>query len=665
MKLLCALLLMATAQSGSAQNAAPPSVATQSVAPGTAQAAPQQPAPLQSVTPPAAAQQPGTTTATATAQPAPPPIQTDPCIAQAEFCALVNTGQLADLRWPNFANYRKEVKDFYQAGGYSLAWIAITTTTAPTQNQPTPQALAMIAALQAADKKGLSAEDYDGLRWNERLARLAQPIPAASASDWMRFDLALTVSAMRYISDLHNGRISPQYFDYGLDVEPKKYKLAEFLRTRVVAAQDVAVVLQEVEPSHAAYRRAMAALAQYVALAKAGGEGDPLPIPADKVKPGDVYPALPQLAQRLRLLGDLPAEVQVTAATQSLVATPVAATPTLSATPTTGTTAATQTPAAPPKNVYEGELVNAVKRFQQRHGLLADGTIGKDTFLQLNVPLSHRVVQLQLALERWRWLPGDLHAPMIVVNIPEFTLHGYADDDDHQTLTMKTVVGKAPDHQTPVFTETMKFLIFRPYWNVPKSIIEKELLPAITKSTAYLDKHNYEVLDKSGEVIPTDKVDADVLRQLKAKHLEIRQRPGPANSLGTVKFLFPNEYDVYMHGTPEHKLFARAKRDFSHGCVRVEDPASLAAWVLNGNPRWTPQRIRGAMNGKEPMQVNLPREIPVFILYGTAWVEENGEVHFFGDVYGHDAQMESALAKGQPYPVKNPTPNPTVFISRY
>jgi murein L,D-transpeptidase YcbB/YkuD len=628
--MLCLLLLTATAQSGLAQNATPPPVAVPSAPSGTMQTAPQQPAIAPQTAP-------------------------DPCVVQAEFCALVETGQLADLRWPNFANYRKDVKDFYQAAGYSLAWIETT------QNQPTPQARAIIAALQDADKKGLHAEDYDGLRWNDRLTRLAQATPPPSASDWARFDLALTVSAMRYISDLHSGRISPQYFDYGLDVEAKKYKLAEFLRTRVVAEPDVATVLQEVEPSHAAYRRAMVALAQYVALTKAG-EGEPLPVPADKVKPGDVYPALPQLTQRLRLLGDLPADLPAPAVTPATIPAPAPTTSATTAVPTTATKPATAPAPTPPANVYDGELVKAIKHFQQRHGLLPDGTIGKDTFLQLNVPLIRRVVQLQLALERWRWLPGDLHPPMIVVNIPEFALHAYRDD---QTLSMKTVVGKAPDHQTPVFSESMRFLIFRPYWNVPKSIVEKELLPAIKKSTAYLDKHEYEIVDKEGEIIPPDKVDDAVLRQLKAKKLEIRQKPGPANSLGAVKFLFPNQYDVYMHGTPERRLFAKSRRDFSHGCVRVEDPASLAAWVLHGNPRWTTQRIRTAMNDEDPLQVNLPQNIPVFILYGTSSVEENGEVHFFDDVYGHDAQMEAALAKGQPYPVQNPTPNPTVFISRY
>ncbi len=567
----------------------------------------------------------------------------------------METGQLADLRWPNFSDYRKEVKDFYQASGYAFAWSA--------QNQPTPQARAIIAALQDADKKGLHAEDYDGLRWNDRLIHLAQATPPPTASDWMRFDLALTVSAMRYISNLHSGRINPQYFEYGLDVASKKYKLAEFLRSRVIAAPDVAAVLQEVEPSHAAYRRALTALAQYVALTKAGGEGAPLPVPVEKVKPGDVYPALPQLTQRLRLLGDLPPDISATAAasaTSATIQTP--ATPAALPATTTAEKPATAATPAPPANVYEGALVNAVKHFQQRHGLLPDGAISKDTFAELNVPLSRRVVQLQLALERWRWLPGDLHPPMIMVNIPEFALHAYRDE---QMLSMKTVVGKAPDHQTPVFSESMRFLIFRPYWNVPKSIIEKELLPAIKKNKEYLDKHSYEIVDKEGEIIPPDKVDDTVLRQLKAKKLEIRQKPGPANSLGAVKFLFPNPYDVYMHGTPERKLFAKSRRDFSHGCVRVEDPASLAAWVLHGNPRWTTQRIRAAMNDEDPLQVNLPQNIPVFILYGTSSVEENGEVHFFDDVYGHDAQLEAALAKGQPYPVQNPTPNPTVFISRY
>jgi murein L,D-transpeptidase YcbB/YkuD len=609
--------------------AAPPPAAEQSTT--TAPSAPpqftnQQSGPPQPSTSQPSVEQPSAAQAAASQSTPAPTVPADPCadVTQDALCAFVESGHLADLRWPNFNDYRKDVKDFYVASSYALAWSA--------QDQPTPQARAIISALQDADKKGLRADDYDGPRWSDRLARLSGSTPAPSADDWARFDLELTVSAMRYISDLHNGRISPQYFEYGLDIEAKKYKLAEFLRTSVVSAPDMAPVLEEIEPAHVAYRRAMSALAQYVALAKAG-DGEPLPaLTMDKIKPGDVYPGLPQLAQRLKLLGDLPPDASAPAATGP-------------ATPET-------TPA--PTNVYDGDMVKAVKHFQQRHGLLPDGTIDKDTFDELGVPLSRRVTQLQLLLERWRWLPSDLHPPMIVVNIPEFQLHAYG---EKSTLSMKTVVGKALDHQTPVFADTMRYVIFRPYWNVPKSIVEDELLPAITRNRQYLDKHHYEVVDREGEIIPEDKIDAKVLRQLKAKKLEIRQKPGPGNALGAVKFVFPNHYDVYLHGTPERKLFSQSRRDFSHGCIRVEDPAALAAWVLRGNHEWTRDRIRDAMDDDEPLQVNLPRAVPVLILYGTASVEENGEVHFFADVYGHDAQLERALAGGLPYPTQNPVAN--------
>ncbi len=534
------------------------------------------------------------------------------------LCSHIASGSLDALRWPNFEDYRTEIKAFYQPFDDAPAW--------STGGKPSPQALAMISLFQDAEKKGLRPEDYDGSRWEERLARLAASNEKAAVYDVASFDLALTVSAMRYISDLHNGRINPRYFQFGYDIEAKKYNLAEFLRTRVVNSQDVAPVLEEVEPSFPGYRRTKLALAQYLALAREG-EGDPLPAFEQSIKPGDRYPGIPQLAHRLQLLGDLPRD---------------AATPGQSL-------------------IYSGALVKAVKHFQQRHGLFADGAIGRDTFNQLVTPLDRRVAQLQLTLERWRWLRADLRSPFIMVNIPEFQLHAYA---DHQPpATMRVVVGKALDHQTPVFEDQMRYIIFRPYWNVPDSIVKAELIPAIHKNKAYLDKHQYEIVDHHGEVIPSDHVDAKVLRKLEAKQLEIRQKPGPGNSLGLAKFVFPNHYDVYMHGTPERGLFGRARRDFSHGCIRVENPAALAKWVLHNNPSWTDEHILAAMNGTDTLQVNLPRPIRVLILYGTAAVEENGEVRFFDDVYGHDAALQTALANGYPYPDAPPvadarTPDP-------
>jgi murein L,D-transpeptidase YcbB/YkuD len=268
-------------------------------------------------------------------------------------------------------------------------------------------------------------------------------------------------------------------------------------------------------------------------------------------------------------------------------------------------------------------------------------------------------------LERWRWLRADLRTPFIMVNIPEFQLHAYS---DHQKpMSMKVVVGKALDHQTPVFEDQMRYVIFRPYWNVPDSIVKAELIPAISKSKAYLDKHQYEIVDHHGEVVPPEKINAKLLKRLEDKQFEIRQKPGPGNSLGLAKFVFPNHYDVYMHGTPERGLFGRARRDYSHGCIRVENPAALAKWVLHGNSEWTEEHILAAMNGTDTLQVNLPRPIRVMILYGTTAVEENGEVRFFDDVYGHDAALEAALTNGYPYPdapvaadAINPAGNPNV-----
>jgi murein L,D-transpeptidase YcbB/YkuD len=301
--------------------------------------------------------------------------------------------------------------------------------------------------------------------------------------------------------------------------------------------------------------------------------------------------------------------------------------------------------------VYESALVEAVKQFQRRHGLPDDGALGQETFKQLNKPISLRVAQLQLALERWRWVPQGVQPPMVLVNIPEFHLFAY-DDVQKPTLTMKVVVGRADeDHKTPVFADRMEYIIFRPYWKVPDSIILKEIIPAVEKDANYIAKHEYEMVDKRGTVIISDTVDADTVRKLTTGELDVRQKPGTVNALGPVKFVFPNSYDVYLHGTPERQLFGRSRRDFSHGCIRVEDPVALASWVLR-DPKWTNDRILNAMKDekKDAYQVNLKKPIPVLILYASAMVRENGEVDFYDDVYKQDADLQRALARGYPYP---------------
>lgn len=256
---------------------------------------------------------------------------------------------------------------------------------------------------------------------------------------------------------------------------------------------------------------------------------------------------------------------------------------------------------------------------------------------------------MRLTLERWRWLPVGLHSASIVANIPEFRLRAY-DENYKVALSMNVVVGKAYDHATPVFSDTMQYVVFRPYWNVPYSISKAEFLPRIARDPDYLAKKGFQVVNHRQDVVTSGAVTSDMLAELQAGKLFIRQMPGPKNSLGLVKFIFPNSSNVYMHDTPAPEFFAKSRRDFSHGCIRLEKPADLAMWVLQENPGWDMDRVRAAMNGTPNQQVNLAHPIPVLILYGTAIVTEDGIVHFYDDIYGHDAALEKVLAKGYPYP---------------
>jgi murein L,D-transpeptidase YcbB/YkuD len=214
---------------------------------------------------------------------------------------------------------------------------------------------------------------------------------------------------------------------------------------------------------------------------------------------------------------------------------------------------------------------------------------------------------------------------------------------------MKVVVGRAYRTRTPVFAQDMSYLVFRPYWNVPLAIQRGEIVPKLKKDPDYLGKNNFEVVDRRGNVVSTGTASEEQLAQLSSGVLSIRQRPGPKNSLGLVVFMFPNEHNVYLHSTPAPELFSRTRRDFSHGCIRAEDPVALAEWVLRENEGWTKDRIVAAMNhGRDSQQVNLAQKIPVVIIYATAVVLPDGEVKFFQDIYGHDAHLVKALARGYP-----------------
>jgi murein L,D-transpeptidase YcbB/YkuD len=608
--------------------------------------------------------------------------------------AVVAKKDLPGLRWPNYSDYQAAVTAFYEDRNNEIAWTR--------DLKPTSATIAFVKAFTDAGAKGLDPEDYDASRWPGRLQQLAQiastkDTSAASQDTVAQFDTDMTVCVMRYISDLRIGRVNPQHFNFDIDVQSKKYDLAEFVSDNAVDADDVPKLIRSVEPDSDRYRATEAALAHYLDLAheQAAAAEQPLPdVPKSGIAPGGSYPAAGLLLARLQLEGDAPGDFpyhppSATPQTQSQTS-PQPATPdrhprtakaiadaerllhrpghkpapsAFASSPEVPPAPAFNPPDLPP--VYTADLADGVKSYQHRHGLTEDGKLTPETVKNLNVPLSARVIQLQDSLERWRWLPAEyLNAPLIV-NLPEFVVRGYT-PDHKPSFTMKVVVGKVVgDHDTPVFAHLMRYLIFRPYWNVPADIVQKEIATHVRSSgVGYLAQKNFEATDSKGNIVtPT----AD---QVTHNNVLIREKPGPKNSLGLVKFMFPNQYDIYLHSTPAPELFERTRRDFSHGCVRVQKPEDLAVWVLNtsGTPgpadgAWDLPHVHEAMSsGPDNHQINLKTPIPIVIFYLTAIAAEDGHTHFFEDLYGYDQKLQQVLAKGPPYPVKPdpamPAPKP-------
>ena len=366
--------------------------------------------------------------------------------------------------------------------------------------------------------------------------------------------------------------------------------------------------MAELRPQLGQYAKLRDALARYRVLA-ADGTLSQLPVAAP-TKRGEVHCGGVALHRLLRALGDLPAD------------------------------------AAPPFDCNDATLVDGLRRFQTRHGLAADGVIGRVTLAALNVPIAHRVQQIELALERLRWLPDLGARPFVGINIPMFRLWAWDPAAPAgASISMGVVVGRALNTQTPVLSDDMRYLIFRPYWNLPRSIMRTEVLPALTRDPGYLQRNDMEIVRGAGDDAQAIAANDENLAGLRQGGLRLRQRPGPKNSLGLVKFIFPNDANVYLHDTPAPQLFGRARRDFSHGCVRVEDPVALAQWVLKDQPRWTRERIEAAMAGTSSLRVDLTRPLPVVLFYMTAMVMPADQtLHFADDIYGHDTRLARALA---------------------
>ena len=513
---------------------------------------------------------------------------------------IANAANNPDLRWPDFAPYRSEFARVYEKSG--LVWIQ--------NGRVRPQGLAVIDLLKNANDKGLEPEDYDGPRWADRLAKLTKN---PSEQELVSFDTALTVSAMRYIRAVHVGRVNPREFKFELDVGDGQSKLADFVGT-VANASDPAAEIQKLEPPFLGYRKLLALLPVYEDYARKD-DGEKLQTTTKTVRPGQPYASLPRLGRFLQLIGDIPADAK------------------LEANPT----------------VYQGVLVDGVKHYQTRHGENATGLLDARTISELNTPPPLRIRQIKLTLERWRWLPHSFPQPPVVVNLPEYRLRAI-NRDETVAFYKNVIIGNAYGHKSPIFEKEIQYIVFRPYWEVTPSIQRNEIVPKVQKDPGYIAKHNFEVITPKGEVVTDGAVSTEILEGLKSGRLLVRQKPGPTNSLGLVKIIFPNPENVYLHGTDAPQLFRQDVRDLSHGCIRVEDPAELVAWLLRNNPGWDLDRVKAAMNGdKNNVQVNLTQRIPVLIVYGTVVVNEENQIRFFDDIYGYDAELEKALKAGYPY----------------
>jgi len=516
---------------------------------------------------------------------------------------------------PKFKDQTEWAKKFYRERGFRLGWFR--------NHELVPQARTLLGVINKAADEGLDPKEYK----TKDFEQLFKDLDAAQGDSTKRntlekeIDVALSGTYFNYASDFYRGTVDPRAVkSIDWNVKRNKIKLHKALMT-ILKERESTYGYYDFEPLHPEYDRLKKALADYRVIQRNGGW--PVLPATTRLKPGATSAAVATL--RIRLLGPD-------------AAAPTAGTPAVAVANSPGKPAA---PAAPAAQVYDAELVAAVKEFQAMNGLKQDGIVTGETLRLLNVSVAQRIDQITLNMERWRWIPKKFEPNYLLVNIPEYTLHVV--EENKEKFTMPVIVGKTLN-ATPVFSDKMEFVVLAPYWNVPFSIIDKELRPKlVANAQATLDRLDMEVVKGWGAKatpIEPNSIDWANVSQKTWKYT-LRRRPGPKNDLGDVKFIFPNSNDIYLHDTPHDELFSQTKRGFSHGCVRVAEPIKLAEYLLRDKPDWGRTAIIDTIAGRREKYVTLPEKLPVYLVYFTTWVDEAGKVHFRDDIYGHD----KALAK--------------------
>lgn len=512
---------------------------------------------------------------------------------------IESAAEILDLSIDNQPlNSQKGLITFYSDRQFSKAWLA--------NGQPTPQAYQLIHILNSADQHGLNKSNYHVTAINERLERLKAPLDESEVLILsVDLDLLLSDAFLTYGTHLIQGQVNPQKLQSKWDTGRRATDMVKIL-TDAINTNSIEQSLNELMPKQPGYLSLVRALADHHAIKDRGGW--PSVTKGPSLRPDEKNPRIIELRKRLAASGDLVNDIALDS------------------------------------QEFDRPLQQAVKYFQKRHGLETDSIVGKATLAALNVSVDQRIAQIRANLERWRWLPDDLGARHIMVNIAGFELDFVGNGE--VLLHMPVIVGKTY-RETPVFTGSMTYLVINPSWYVPNSIAVKDKLPILVRDPYYIERNHMKLYRGWG----ADRTEINPLsvnwRQVDPNNFPFRlvQKPGPKNAMGKVKFMFPNPHNVYLHDTSEPSLFNRVDRTFSSGCIRVGKPFALANLVLENNSRMTPDAIQEAFDQNDQKTVTLLNPIPVHILYWTAWVDSEGVVQFRRDIYGRDDELIQKLQK--------------------
>ncbi len=495
--------------------------------------------------------------------------------------------------------YRAILSNFYEKRDFNPLWTQ--------DNGLTSQADQLFRAIEEADLDGLISEDYHLYQLKSLIIYFNQALLQRQSFDPEKqadLDLLLTDAFLLFSSHLLSGRVVPNSVDSTWLFFNPVSDITLILNSNAYSSR-IESFFDGLRPTHAAYYRLRNALQHYIGIQKNGGWPSIPPGPSLRI--GDTDARVDKIRKRLIVTNDVD---------------------------------------PPARNVkfaeFDESLIKGVQRFQNRHGIEPDGVVGLSTLTAMNVPVEDRIRQIELNLERWRWIPHDLGFRYILVNIADYSLAVV--ENQTTVLDMRVVVGRSY-RRTPVFSEKMKYLVLNPFWNVPIKIAVEDKLPIIRKNPLYLTQQHIKVFENWGEDAP--EINPAIINwySVNANYFpyRLRQDPGPLNALGRIKFMFPNKFSVYLHDTPQRSLFKRASRDFSSGCIRIEKPVELAKYLLQNDTQWPNQKIMETIESGVTTVVRIKDPIPVHLLYWTAWVADTGTIHFGNDIYDRDPPLSRAL----------------------